>query len=138
MINIVGIVILIVGFMAPYISSGRLPSVVFYWIGGLMCFSKGLLVRTDTPWTKWARIGILTNIVLSIITFATFSLIVGVILTSFEQWLSRIPYWLSSPATVIGQELFPAHETHRSDGSVLIHIGYLRVVVEDFHHSYLS
>ena len=132
MINIVGIVILILGFIAPYISGGSLPSIVFFWIGSLMCFNKGLLIRPDTPWAKWARIGILTNIALSAMTFATFSLIVGVILTSFEYWLSRIPYWLSAPATVIGQELFPAHETHRSDGSVLIHIGYLRVVVEDF------
>jgi hypothetical protein len=132
MINMVGILFLILGFFAPYITDGHLPSIVCFWIGGMMFFNKGLLIRPETPWAKWARIGILTNVAIVAVMFVTFSLINGVIMSPFWFWLSRIPYWLSAPATAVGQRLFPALETHRSDGSVLIHLGYLRIVVEDF------
>jgi hypothetical protein len=98
----------------------------------MMLFNKGLLIRPEALWAKWARIGILTNVAIVAVMFVTFSLINGVIMSPFWFWLSRIPYWLSAPATAIGQQLFPALETHRSDGSVLIHLGYLRIVVEDF------
>jgi hypothetical protein len=74
MINIVGIVFLILGFLAPYITDGHLPSIVCFWIGGIIFFNKGLLIRLGTPWVKWARIGILTNIAIVAVMFVTFSL----------------------------------------------------------------
>jgi len=132
MINIVGIIFLILGFLAPYITNGHLPSIVCFWIGGMMFFNKGLLIHPETSLVKWVRIGILANVAIVAVMFVTFSLINGVIMSSFLFLLSRIPYWLSAPATAIGQQLFPALETPRSDGSVLIHLGYLRIVVEDF------
>ncbi len=132
MINIVGIGILIFGFLAPYITDGHLPSIACFWIGGIMFFNKGMLIKPETQWVKWARIGILINVAMTAVMFVIFTLINGVIMSPFWFWLSRIPYWLSAPANAIGQQLVPALETHRSDGSVFIHLGYLRIVVEDF------
>src|SRR5574337_1190224 len=116
MINIVGIVILILGFFAPYLSSGRFPSTVLFWIGGLLFLTKDVLIKPETTWTKWARIGIWANIALFLIMLATFYLTIDKSMTTIGHWLSMIPYWFSKPATALGQQIFPFSETHHPDG----------------------
>ena len=132
MINIVGIVIVVSGFFAPYLSNGRLPSTVFFWIGGLLLLNKGVLIKSETTWTKWARIGIWTNIALSLMMLAIFYLTIDRSMTTMGHWLSMIPYWLSRPATALGQQIFPFTETHHPDGSVSFHMGFARTVIADF------
>jgi hypothetical protein len=132
MINVVGLVILILGFIAPYISNGRLPSVVFFWIGGLMVLNKGVFLKPDSTWTKWARIGILINIAFFVVMLATFFITNERSMTAFGHWLSMIPYWLSKPATALGQQIFPFSEVRHPDGSVTFHMGFTRTVIADF------
>lgn len=132
MINIVGIVIVVSGFFAPYLSNGRLPSTVFFWIGGLLLLNKSVLIKSETTWTIWARIGIWTNIALSLMMLATFYLTIDRSMTAMGHWLSMIPYWLSRPATALGQQIFPFTETHHPDGSVSFHMGFARTVIADF------
>lgn len=132
MINIVGIVILILGFFAPYLSSGRFPSIVLFWIGGLVFLNKGVLIKPEITWSKWARIGIWVNIALFLIMLATFYLTINRSMTTIEYWLSMIPYWLSRPATALGHQLFHSPGTHHLDGSVSFHVGFARTVIADF------
>lgn len=130
--NILGIVIVALGFFVPYVTSGRFPSTVLFWIGGLLFLSKGVLIKPQTSWVKWARNGIWANIALFLIMLATFYLTVGRSMTKLIYWFSMLPYWLARPATALGQQLFPSPKTHLPDGSVLIHTGFLRTVMADF------
>jgi hypothetical protein len=132
MVNIVGIVIAASGFLAPYWSSGRFPSTVLFWIGGLLFLNKGVLIKSETTWSKWARNGIWANIALSLIMFAALYLTINKSMTTMGHWLSMIPYWLSRPATALGQQLYPFTETHHPDGSVSFHMGFARTVIADF------
>jgi hypothetical protein len=132
MINIVGIVIAVSGFFAPYLTDGRIPSTALFWIGGLVFLNKGILIKPETTWTKWARIGIWTNIALFLIMRATFYSSVGRSMSPMVGQLSMVPYWLARPATALGQQIFPFPETHYPDGSVSFHMGFARTVTADF------
>ena len=132
MINIVGIVIAASGFFAPYLTDGRIPSTALFWIGGLVFLNKGVLIKPETTWTKWARIGIWTNIALFLIMLATFYLTIGRSMTTIGHWFSMLPYWLARPATALGQQIFPIPATPHPDGSVSFHIGFARTVTADF------
>ena len=132
MINIVGIVIAASGFFVPYMSNGRFPPAVLFWIGGLLFFNKGVLIKPETTWTKWARIGIWANIALFLIMLATFYLTVGREMNTLGYWFSMLPYWLARPATALGQQLFPSPAMHHPDGSVSIHMDFTRTVITDF------
>ncbi len=132
MINILGIIIVALVFLAPYVSNGRLPSIALFWIGGLLFLNKGVLIKPETTWTKWARIGICADIAFFLITLATFYLTIGRSMTTLGHWLSMIPYWFSKPATALGQQIFPFPETHHPDGSVTSQMGFGRTVMANF------
>ncbi len=132
MINIVGILITISGFFAPYLTKGNIPAIPFFWIGGLVFLNKGILIKSNAMWMKWARIGILVNIVLFVVMLTTFYSLNERPMTAFVQRLSMVPYWLSKPATALGQQILPFPEMQHSDGSVTFHMGFLRTVIADF------
>jgi hypothetical protein len=132
MINIAGIIILMAGFFAPYFSHGRLPSTVLFWIGGLMVFNSGKFIKPEATWAKWARLGIITNIALFAVMLGAFYITIDRSTSTFVHWLSMIPYWLSRPATALGQQIFPFPEIRHPDGSVTFHMGFLRTVIADF------
>jgi hypothetical protein len=130
-INIVSIMILILGVFAPHITNGRLPALFLFWIGGMMCFSSGLLVKPGAAWAKWTRLGILTNVACFVLMLAIFYITIERPMTRFEQWLTMIPYWLAKPATALGQQLFPYPEIQKADGSLIFHMGFSRTVFAD-------
>jgi len=132
MINIVGILITISGFLAPHLTNGNIPAIPFFWIGGLVILNKGILIKSNATWMKWARIGILINIVLFVVMLTTFYLLNERPITAFVQRLSMVPYWLSKPATALGQQLLPFPEMQHLDGSVTFHMGFSRTVIADF------
>jgi len=132
MINIIGLLILILGFLWPYLIDVRLPSTSLFWLGGLLSLNKGIIIRGQWRWAKWAQIGILINIILVIGVLAAHFLIGERSITTFEYWLSVILYWISSPATAIGQQIFPYPETRQLDGSVCFYISYSRTIITAF------
>jgi hypothetical protein len=132
MINIIGIVIIISGFFAPYLSSSNIPAMPFFWLGGLVFLNKGILIKSDATWMKWARIGILINIFFFIVMLATFYALNERPITSFVQRLSMVPYWLSKPATALGQQIPSFSEMRYSDDPVTFHIGFSRTAIADF------
>jgi hypothetical protein len=132
MINIIGLVILVAGFFVPYLSVANLSSTYFYWVGGLLSLNKGIIIRDDLKWAKWAQIGILINIATIVVLFLTHLLIGYGSITRFEYWISTLLYWLSNPVTAIGQQLFPYPETHNPDGSVCFQISFSRTVITAF------
>jgi len=133
MINIIGLLIIIIGFFIPFynVAYPYVSSIYFFWLGGLLCLNKGILIRRNFRWAKWAQIGILIHIAVSIINLVPTFLIEGFV-SSFEFWLSQTLYWISSPATAIGQYMYPYPETPQLDGSVLIQISHIRSVITSF------
>ncbi len=132
MINIIGMVIIISGFFAPYLTNGNTPAIPFFWIGGLVFFNKGILIQSEAPWAKRARIGIMINIVLFVVMLATFYSLSERPITALVQRLSMVPYWLAKPATALEQQIMPFPEMLHPDGSVMFHMGFLRTVIADF------
>jgi hypothetical protein len=132
MINIAGLLILLTGFCLPYLIDLRLPSTYLFWLGGLLSLNKGIIIRGESGWAKWAQIGILINLALVIGVLATHFLIGEGSITKFEYWLSMILYWISSPASAIGQQIFPYPETRQLDGSVCFQISYSQTVITAF------
>jgi hypothetical protein len=132
MINIIGVVIIASGFLAPYVSNGRFSPIILFWIGGLLLLNKGVLIKTATTWTKWARIGIVAHIALILIMIPIFYLTVNVSMMKLGYWLTMVPFWLSRPATALSPLLSPVPGIHHSDGSVTFHMGFARAVIADF------
>ncbi len=131
MINIIGVVIIASGFLAPYVINGRFPSIILFWIGGLLLLNKGVLIKTATTWTKWARIGIGANIALFLM-IPIFYLTVNISMMTLGYWLTMVPFWFSRPATALSGLLFPVPGIHHPDGSVTFHTGFARAVIADF------
>ena len=129
MINIVGLIILIAGFFAPYLSEGRLPPIIFFWLGGFMSLNKGLFIRREARWAKWARMGILTNIAVIIITTLVVDHLIGKSLTKFGYWLTIILYRFSGPTNAVVEQIFPIPTTRLPDGSIGFQISYFRTVI---------
>jgi hypothetical protein len=132
MINIIGLLIIVSGFFLPYFIKAHVPSTYFFWLGGLLSFNKGAIIRGELRWAKWAQIGILVNVALVIGALTTDFLIGQGSITRIEYWLSMALYWLSSPATAIGQYIFPYPEIHQPNGSVCFKISYSRTAITAF------
>ena len=69
MINILGVIIIIVGFAEPFLTSLNL-SVLFFWIGFLALLSPSKFIPATANWNKWARIGLFTNVCVNGLMFA--------------------------------------------------------------------
>ncbi len=132
MINIIGLLIIVSGFFLPYFIKAHVPSTYFFWLGGLLSLNKGLIIRGEFRWAKWAQIGILVNIVLVIGMLASDFLIGLGSITRFEYWISMVLYWISTPVDAIGQYIFPYPEIHQPSGAVCFKITYSRAVVTAF------
>jgi hypothetical protein len=132
MINIIGLIIIVAGFFLPYLIDVRLPSTYFFWIGGLLSLNKGIIIRGEFKWAKWAQAGILINIAAIVVLLGAHFLIGYGSITRFEYLISTILYWLSSPATSIGQQLFPYPEIHYPNGSIGFKISHSRTILTAF------
>jgi hypothetical protein len=131
MINIIGFLILITGFCFPYLTHMRVPSTYFFWVGSLLSLNKGIIIRSRMKWAQAAQVGILINIAIAVMmALAYFSIGYGSI-TRLEEWIQTILYWASSPATAVGQKIFPYPETH-SNGRVYFYISHSRTVITAF------
>jgi|WetSurMetagenome_2_1015567.scaffolds.fasta_scaffold413553_2 hypothetical protein len=131
MINIIGILIIVSGFFLPYHVDMLLPS-PFFWIGGLLSLNKGILIRGEYKWAKWAQIGILLHIAVNFLSIIINLLIGYGSITEFEYWLTMALYWISGPATLIGKQIFPYPEMHYPDGSVVVEISYHQTLITAF------
>ena len=131
MINIIGFLVLITGFCFPYLIHTRVPFTYFFWVGSLLSLNNGIIIRSRMKWAQAAQVGILINIAIVVMmTLAYFSIGYGSI-TRLEEWIQTILYWTSSPATAVGQNIFPFPETH-SNGRVYFYVSYSRTVITAF------
>ncbi len=65
MLNLIGLALIICGFVAPYLRGVQI-SQLFFWPGFLILLRPANPLLKTFAWPKWARIGVLLNIVTAI------------------------------------------------------------------------
>jgi hypothetical protein len=120
MINFLGFLIIICGFLAPFIRGWMMLSIFFFWVGFFLLFLPNRYFPKASGWLKWARIGLLLNVVWTflVIIFAElvppFSIYVVYILLG--------AFWISKPISSIFKILFPFNQVKMPDGSIIVGI----------------
>ena len=132
MINIVGLIIFALGFFAPHISEGRIPALPLFWVGGAMLLSSGVFIKPGSSWTRWARLGIIANVLFVALMLSVFYATADRPMSKTGQRLTMMPYWVAKPMTAAGQHIFPYKEFHNADGSIAFRMSFIRTSFVDF------
>jgi len=67
MLNLLGILLIICGFVAPHFLGYPPPgSMVFFWVGFLLLLWPTNPLLKTSNWPRWARIGLVANLVVTI------------------------------------------------------------------------
>ncbi len=100
MLNLLGILFIICGFVAPHFLGYPPPgSMFFFWIGFLLLLWPTNPILKTSNWPRWARIGLIVNVLVTIFFF------VLIYLENYELFFKffYIPY----PIGTILHILFP-------------------------------
>jgi hypothetical protein len=132
--KIIGILTIILGFLAPFLSAGRIPPVLLFWIGFLLLLRTKKSQQPTAEWQYWSRIGLLIHVLgNSFVLFYTYILLNTFLSGSYlAGLLSRMFYFLASPVSSLGSHLFPHPKFTMPDGSVQIHVSFLRGTITSF------
>lgn len=134
MVNFIGFLIIICGFFAPFLlSEGKIPSIFFFWIGFLLLLWSNKYFR-KAVWPKWARIGLILNILGMSFLFLLTELVLNTPLSSshFAFILLTIANWIFNPISNVFEFLYPYKQTIMPDGSIRFSISFLRGTVTSF------
>ena len=131
---IVGILTIIFGFAAPFLSRGELPPILFFWIGFLLLLRPSKYFRSTSEWPNWARIGLFIHILGSaLILLYSYILIYTFLSRSDLAGLSlRLANSLINPISSLITYLFPYPHFIMPDGAVQIHISFIRGTLTSF------
>jgi hypothetical protein len=121
MINFLGFLIIICGFIAPFIRGGMILSTFFFWVGFLLLFLPIKYYPKASGWLKWARMGLLLNVV-----WTFFVIILHELVTNTSTYLVYILLrgagWILRPISGIFEILFPFNQVKMPDGSIIVGI----------------
>ncbi len=142
MINFLGFLIIICGFLAPFLSGGKMPSIFFFWVGFLLLFLPNKYFPKASGWLKWARIGLLLNVVgtLFLILFNVLAVYTSLFSSYLAHILLRGAGWILKPISGIFEILFPYNQSYNQvkmpDGGIIvvstITINFLRDTLTTF------
>lgn len=132
----IGLLIIVFGFLAPYLSDGQIAPLYFFWIGFLLLLRPGKYIHQTTRWANDARLGLLVNIlawILYIILFRIRSIPClsnnGVIHLAF-----RLLMWMVTFVTRLCNLAFPIKMERAPDGGYIGAISFYRVAITSFLH----
>lgn len=135
MINIVGFLIIIFAFFVPFISGGKVPSILIFWIGFFFLLLPNKNFPKASEWLKWARMGLLLNVLGTLFLFLFGELVVNTSSLSssyFAQIILSVSSWIFQPVSRLFEVVFPYKQVRMPNGSVLSYISFLRGVITDF------
>ena len=134
MINFFGFLIIVCGFFVPFLTGGKLPSIVFFWVGFLLLLWPNKYLLKFSPWPKWARIGLLLNIFGILLLLLFSGLMANAELSSsyFAYILLRTISWIFTPISNIFDLFFPYSQAKMPDGSIQFTISFLRGILTSF------
>lgn len=134
MTRIIGLLTIVFGFFAPFLSGGRIPPVLLFWIGFLLLLRTKKSLQPTAQWQHWSRIGLLIHVL-----GTSFGLLYTYILlntflsnSNLAGLLLRILNLLVNPVSPLGSYFFPYPEFTMPDGSVQIHLSFLRGTITSF------
>ncbi len=120
--SIIGILIILFGFFAPFISDGKLNSIPFFWIGFLLLVSPARNKSPATDWLGWAKIGLVANILGVIISIIYSQVILNTFLAKnyISGKIISVLMWLVSPITQALATVLPYPRTDLSTNSEIV------------------
>jgi len=136
MMNIVGFIIILFGFIAPFVSNGLLDLIWFCWIGFFLFLNPVKYIKISAKSLKWARKGLLANMVVCLIlTFFFYLTIINIKPVSLSIFLGNVYSilgWIGNPVRELCDLIFPISITEMPDGSVVWKVSFMRSVVTTF------
>jgi len=135
MINWVGLVVILLGFFAPYIGNGWLPPTYLFWLGFLLLLWPSKYFSKVALWLKWARIGLLLDVAVTLLSYLFLTVVLKIPLLAgnyFINILLRVISWVSAPVNSIVKLFLPPYRIHMPDGSVQFTISFIGVSIISF------
>lgn len=132
MIALLGALIIISGFLSPFFSKGKVPSILFFWIGFLVLFASRKYYPRYEPWMKWASRGVLLNAVGQLVLIQTLNIVLILKNNDIATKLLNCEYYILKPISNISQFLFPYHHVESAGGIVTFTMTYLKGSAQDF------
>ena len=130
-INISGIFLIILGFVAPYLIQNPIPSVIFFMLGFLLLMNKNERLGSYNTWLKYGKIGLLFNI-----SFLLLLLISSNYIISLESPLTiglfTLAQYIANPIGSITDKIIPMQMVELADGSIATAISYNRITTTTF------
>lgn len=122
MYSFIGILIVAFGFLAPHLSKGMLSSTLFFWIGFLLFLSPIKKKSSFGDWMRWAKVGLVANIVGGIISIIYSQFLLNTSLAK-NYLLGKAFYifiWLTTPISQIVALIFQRPRYDLSANSEII------------------
>ena len=132
MINIIGVVIIVLGFIAPFIipAVAYIPSSIFFWLGFLALLSSSKFIPKTANWNKWARAGLLANM-LMYLTVMIIPFHLSIIFT-LSYTLFELLRWICTPFSSLFNIFFPIESIKLLDGGTIYYVSGIRVATTSF------
>lgn len=131
---LVGSVIVFFGFLAPYISGGRLIPIWFFWAGFLLILFGSFQSVDKLLHLQYVRLALTIHVIGSLLVFQFYRLIINTLLArnfganiSFN-WIAN----LFTPISKLVNSLFPYTRTELGDGTIQFQISYIRAATTSF------
>ncbi len=128
--TILAFVIIVFGFCAPFISNGKVPSILFFWWGFLLLL-KSLPNKHKDDWASCAKLGVLVHIAgvffLYLINFIL--LIYGAVVLID---LLQIFRWLFLPFSSLYESFFQPSQHRSLENEIITLVSYYSAIIADF------
>jgi len=130
-----GIFVLFLGFIAPYVSHGKLPGLFFFWAGFLVVLWPGKFTALKTFTSKCSLLCLLFHAITTILLV----LFLEIVFAGEELRQSYFVYYILqagdliiNPVSKIIDYVIPLRKTTYPDGSVSWQVGFFRATLVDF------
>lgn len=134
MVNILGLLIIIFGFFAPFLTRVSSLSTIFFWVGFLFLLRPDKLSPLTESGLEGARIALLAHILGRV-----FFILYGLLLVepsqpvTYAEYLAiRVLGWVVNPASSLYDFVFPIPLIDLPGGSVGGYVSYTRATVTGF------
>jgi len=132
--NVFGIVVIIGGFLVPFVSGGRMPSTIVFWFGFLLLLWPNKKLPIPPVWFKWARIGLLANIAAAVLAILVLYLATHSSLVPARAAVLILhgAGYLFQPVSTLSDFIVPFDQVVMPDGSYRFTIGPVRAALCSF------
>jgi hypothetical protein len=134
MINLFGFLLIIAGFIIPFLTDGQIRSTFFFLVGFLLLLWPNRYFPKMSFWLKWGRIGVILKIFGTLFLILFFRLITQTSFSSsyFALLILQITSYIFSPFARIFDIILPKGQITMPDGSAQYTISFIRASVTSF------